>query len=145
MFGLTLGGRPATGDHFSTTTPHTLPRVSHEEAQFYYAGLPSRPLLVARTGATPYETPTGLEAYPRQKELRVMGDHKIKELSGIVILWIGVKPDSLSYEQGIDVALQCKRLLLDYDINDADVEIRQSEVIRSAGPQLLEPTRDSER
>jgi hypothetical protein len=102
-------------------------------------------LLVARTGATPYETPTGLEAYPRQKELRVMGDHKIKELSGIVILWIGVKPDSLSYEQGIDVALQCKRLLLDYDINDADVEIRQSEVIRSAGPQLLEPTRDSER
>ena len=34
------------------------------------------------------------------------------EPPGDVILWIGVKPDSLSYEVGIDTALQCKRLLL---------------------------------
>jgi hypothetical protein len=53
-----------------------------------------------------------------------------------------VKSASLSCEQGIDVALQCKKLLLDYGINDVDVEIRQSEVIRSAGPQLLQPTFD---
>lgn len=66
----------------------------------------------------------------------------VEESSGNVILWIGVKPDSLSYEQGIDMALQCKRLLLDYGINDVDVEIRQSEVIRSAGPQFLQPTFD---
>jgi hypothetical protein len=64
----------------------------------------------------------------------------VEESSGNPILWIGVKPTSLSYEQGIDVALQCKKLLLDYGINDVDVEIRQSEVIRSAGPQLLQPT-----
>jgi hypothetical protein len=64
----------------------------------------------------------------------------LEESSGNLILWIGVKPASLSYEQGIDVALQCKKLLLDYGINDVDVEIRQSEVIRSAGPQLLQPT-----
>ncbi|KAN0109281.1 hypothetical protein V8E52_009465 [Russula decolorans] len=108
-----------------------------------------RPVLVARTGATPYKAPTGPEAYPRRKELRIVGDHEIKELweddlafksSSNVVLWIGVKPGSLSYEQGIEVALQCKRLLLEYGINDVDVEIRQSEVIRSAGPQLLQYT-----
>ena len=86
----------------------------------------------------PYELPPSLEAYNRLNKLRIIGDHKIKEIweddlafkvhaienkvewtstniihigyieefSSNVILWIGVKPDSLSYEQGIDVALQ---------------------------------------
>ncbi|TFY73127.1 hypothetical protein EWM64_g10885 [Hericium alpestre] len=127
------------------------PRVSDEETKLYYAGLPSKPVLVARTGTTPYEAPTGPEAYSKLKELRIVGDHEITEIweddlafksSGNVILWIGVKPDSLSYEVGIDVALQCKGLLVDRGINDVDVEIRQSEVIRSAGPQLFQPTFD---
>jgi hypothetical protein len=30
--------------------------------------------------------------------------------------------------------------LLDYAINDVDVEIRRSKIIQSAGPQLLQPT-----
>ena len=64
----------------------------------------------------------------------------VEESSSNVILWIGVKPGSLSYEHGIDAALQCKRLLLEYGINDVDVEIRQLEVIHSAGPQLLQYT-----
>jgi hypothetical protein len=34
-------------------------------------------------------------------------------------------------------------LLLDYGINDVDVEIRQSKVIQSAGPQLFRPTDDT--
>ena len=152
--------------------------MSDEEAKFYYAGLPSGPVLVARTGSTPWEAPTGLEAYRKLKELRVVGDHEINDVweddlalkvhailhakgvdwsstdvvrigyaeepSGDVILWIGVKPDSLSYDAGIDAALQCKRLLLDYGIKEVDVEIRESEVIRSAGPQLLQPTFDSD-
>jgi hypothetical protein len=154
----------ATGDQFSTrTTPSPPLPVSDEEDQLYYAGLPSKP--VARTGTTPYETPTGPEADPKFKELweddlafkvhAILGENKVKwtstdvirigyveESSGNVILWIRVKPDSLSYEQGIDVTLQCKRLLLDYGINDVDVEIHQSEVIRSAGPQLLRRTFD---
>jgi hypothetical protein len=158
------------------TTPSPPPPVSGDEAKFYYAGLPSSPVLIARTGSTPWEAPTGLEAYPKLKELRVVGEHEINDVweddlalkvhailrakgvdwsstdvirigyvdepSGGVILWIGVKPDSLSYEVGIDAALQCEELLLDYGINDVDVEIRQSEVIRSAGPQLLQPTFD---
>ena len=40
------------------------------------------------------------------------------------------------------MAIRCKRLLLDCGINEIDVEIRQSEPIRSAGPQLLQPTFD---
>ena len=153
------------------TTPSLPPPISDEEAKFYYSGLISLPLLVARTGSTPWEAPTWENRW--RKELRVVGEHEITEVweddlalkvhailrakhvvwsstdvvriayvdnpFGAVILWIGVRPESLSHEVGIDVALQCKRLLLDYGINDVDVEIRESEVIPSAGLQLLEP------
>ncbi|KAH9047194.1 hypothetical protein EDB84DRAFT_524333 [Lactarius hengduanensis] len=170
----------ATEDHSMThTTPSPPPPPSKLEAYTYYAGLPSRPRLIARTG-TPWEEPTGPEAYSRLRELRVVGEHEISDVweddlalkvhavlhakgvdwtstdvvriryidddddpSGDVVLWIGVKPDSLSYKVGIDVALQCKGLLLDYGINDVEVEIRQSEIICSAtGPQLLQPAFD---
>ncbi|KAH9915507.1 uncharacterized protein B0H18DRAFT_1041564 [Fomitopsis serialis] len=57
----------------------TPPRISDEEAKLYYPGLPSRPILVARTGST-WEAPTGPEAYPRLKELRVVGNHEINEV-----------------------------------------------------------------
>ncbi|KAH9017748.1 hypothetical protein EDB83DRAFT_183145 [Lactarius deliciosus] len=158
------------------TTPTPPPPPSKWEACTYYAGLPSRPRLIARTG-TPWKEPTGPEAYSRRRELRVVGEHEISDIweddlalkvhailhakgvdwtsadvvriryidddddpSGDVVLWIGVKPDTLSYEVGIDVALQCKVILLDYGINDVEVEIRQSEIICSAtGPQLLQP------
>ncbi|RPD77930.1 hypothetical protein L226DRAFT_551669 [Lentinus tigrinus ALCF2SS1-7] len=43
----------------------------------YYAGLPSQPVLVARTGP-PWFPPTGPEAYTVQKELRSFGDHRIR-------------------------------------------------------------------
>ena len=66
----------------------------------------------------------------------------VDEPSGKVVLWIGVRPYSLSYEGGIDVALQCKRVLLDYAIDDVDVEIRQSEIIQLTGLQLFESTSD---
>lgn len=49
----------------------------------------------------------------------------VEESSGHVILWVGVMLGSLSYEQGIDMAIECKRLLLDYVINEINVEIRQ--------------------
>ena len=146
------------------------------EAQLYYDGLPSKPRLIARTGPS-WEAPSGPEAYPRFKELKIPGAHKIfkvwednlafkfhaildqndvdwssteivrigyvDEPSGDVVLWIGVRPGSLSYEVAIDAALQCKNLLLDCGINDVDVEIRESEVIPSAGPQLLKPAFES--
>jgi hypothetical protein len=53
---------------------------SNDEAIFYYAGLPSRPRLVARTGTIPWYPPTGPEAYPRRRELRTVGKHKLKDV-----------------------------------------------------------------
>ncbi|KAF8480479.1 hypothetical protein DFH94DRAFT_480227 [Russula ochroleuca] len=49
------------------------------EAKFYYAGLPSTPVLVARTG-TAWKAPTGPEAYQRIRELRAVGNHALKEV-----------------------------------------------------------------
>lgn len=46
---------------------------------FYYSGLYSSPRLVYRTSTTPWEMPTGLEAYRRLKELRPVFHHKIND------------------------------------------------------------------
>ena len=47
-----------------------------------------------------------------------------------VILWIGVKPGSLSGEYGLVVASECHKLLVEHDITDVDVEITESVVTR---------------
>lgn len=71
----------------------------------------------------------------------------VDEPSGNVILWVGVwRPDPrrgstpLSYDVAINVALKCKKLLEHYGIMDVNVELRESDIIQSVGPQLLEPT-----
>ncbi|KAH8980630.1 hypothetical protein EDB86DRAFT_514224 [Lactarius hatsudake] len=144
-----------------TRTTPSLPPVSDQEAKLYYAGLPSKPVLVARTGSTPWEAPTGPEANLKMKELRVVGRHEISnvwddlapkviaildakgvkftsidlvrfgyedEPSGNVVIWIGVSPNSVSYEVGIDAALQCKKeLLSENGLDDVEIEIRESE------------------
>ncbi|KAJ1301764.1 hypothetical protein OPQ81_008993 [Rhizoctonia solani] len=51
--------------------------ISELEATTYYAGLPSNPKLVARTGETPWKPPTGPEAYRVIKELRTVGNHAL--------------------------------------------------------------------
>jgi hypothetical protein len=43
-----------------------------------------------------------------------------------VILWIGVTPASLSGSDGVVVAHKCRELLIEYNITDVDVEIRES-------------------
>ncbi|TFY78233.1 hypothetical protein EWM64_g5776 [Hericium alpestre] len=63
-----------------------------------------------------------------------------KESSAPVILWVGVKPASLSGDRGVNVAFSCRHLLERYNVVDVDVEIRESVVTRSAGPQLLAPS-----
>jgi len=50
------------------------------EARCYYYGLPSRPVLVARSGTTPWEPPTGPEAYLRPKELRTVFNHQLNQV-----------------------------------------------------------------
>ncbi|KAG8947964.1 hypothetical protein FRC04_010161 [Tulasnella sp. 424] len=144
---------------------------SKMEAEFYYAGLPSSPVLVARTGTILWQAPTGPEAYRKIKELHTVGNHALKEVwegnlalklhtlldsmkvkwtstdvvrirntkepSGPVILWIGVMPASLSGNDGVVVASKCQELLVECNITDVNVEIRESVVTRSAGPKLL--------
>jgi len=52
---------------------------SAEESIGYYAGLPSHPALVARTGA-PWNAPTGPWTCPAAKELRAVGNHALKNI-----------------------------------------------------------------
>lgn len=73
---------PATGGnpHSQSSSP-TLPSpVSDVEARCYYAGLPSAPILVARTSTTPWEMPTGPDAYHKVKELRPVYNHPLGEV-----------------------------------------------------------------
>jgi hypothetical protein len=49
-------------------------------------------------------------------------------------------PASLSGHDGVVVAFKCRELLVEYDIADVNVEIRESVVSRLAGPKLLAPT-----
>ncbi|KAE9397856.1 hypothetical protein BT96DRAFT_859655 [Gymnopus androsaceus JB14] len=153
----------------------TLPSpLSEKEAGLYYFGLPSRPVLVARSSTTPWEAPTGPGAFCQPKELHPVGNHALQEVwednlalklhallevmqvkwtstdvvrignlgesEAPAILWIGVMPKSLSGDDGVVVASKCRDILVEYDITDIDVEIRESIVTRSAGPKLLTST-----
>ena len=50
------------------------------EALTYYAGLPSRPVLVARSSKTLWKAPDGPEAYSVIRKLRPIGNHALKEV-----------------------------------------------------------------
>lgn len=142
------------------------------ESKLYYAGLPSHPVLVYRTGTTPWEPPTDSNAHVL-KELRPVFDHNIgtvwddlsqevcrqldsvqvtwtsidvvcfaevgKKEDGPPVLWIGVKPQSLSRKDAHTAAVGCKQLLESYRITDVEVEFRESTVTQSAHAKLLEP------
>jgi hypothetical protein len=61
------------------------------------------------------------------------------ESSPPAIIWIGVLAGSLSAEDGVEVATHCKTILSAHNIDDVHVEIRESEVFRSAGPKMYKP------
>jgi hypothetical protein len=67
------------------SSSRTLTKPSPLEAKNYYAGLPSAPILVARTSTTPWEVPTGPEAHTPCKELRILGNH----VPGFAEAWEG--------------------------------------------------------
>ncbi|KAG9079472.1 hypothetical protein FRC06_007706, partial [Ceratobasidium sp. 370] len=74
----------ATGDipPLENSSP-TLPSPpSQMEAMHYYAGLPSAPVLVARTSTTPWKVPTSPEAHQKLKELHPVGNHALREVWG---------------------------------------------------------------
>ncbi|OCH84906.1 hypothetical protein OBBRIDRAFT_815290 [Obba rivulosa] len=143
----------------SSLTP--LSPLSKMEAKFYYAGLPSAPVLVARTSTTPWEAPTGPEAYRNVKELRIVGNLALKEawesnlalkihalLDSMKVKWTSTDVVRIGNtgESSAPVILWigCRELLVESNITDVDVEIRESVVTRSAGPKLLTSTYSSD-
>ena len=62
------------------------------------------------------------------------GDEKIR---GPVVLWVGVRPDSLQGEDAFNSGNEILNLLASFDIVDVDVEYRESVYKRSVGPALL--------
>lgn len=164
LAGSVATGDATTGDGLTThTTPSDSPRLSDAEARLYYHGLGAR--LVARTGSTPWEEPTGPEGSWREKELGLASSHRISkiwrdvvapqvlailkeaqvhwtslnvvrigyddEYIKPVVLWIGIDPDSkVPYKVNYDTAVKCKQVLVDNDIEDVEVEMNESRVVR---------------
>ena len=56
----------------------------------------------------------------------------IHEAAAPVIIWVGVEPGSLSAMRGIEVAVGLRTFLLQNNIDDVHIEIRESVVSRSA-------------
>ena len=56
-----------------------------------------------------------------------------------LVIWIGVIPNTLNREHGHTIALECKKVLLKYKIDDVEVEIRESMVSHYAGLPLETP------
>jgi hypothetical protein len=67
------------------------------------------------------------------------GDEKIR---GPVVLWVGVRPDSLQGEDAFSSGNEILDLLTSFDIVDVDVEYRESVYKRSVGPALLRSVSD---
>jgi hypothetical protein len=72
-----FGGDAASGATSYIPDPHA---VSKAEAQSYYAGLPSEPVLLYRTGKEQWSPPRGPEAQRRLKELCEVFTHPIANL-----------------------------------------------------------------
>jgi hypothetical protein len=60
------------------------------------------------------------------------------ETVGPVVLWVGITPKSLPYEDAHTAAHDCLGLLKKFEITDVEVEFRESIYTRLAGPPLLE-------
>ena len=60
-----IGNDARSGDFAppDSATSWTSP-LTEQEGRHYYDGLPSRPVLVARSSVTPWKLPSGPEAYP---------------------------------------------------------------------------------
>ncbi|KAM5543270.1 hypothetical protein V8D89_003144 [Ganoderma adspersum] len=65
----------------------------------------------------------------------------IGESSPLPIVWLGVIPGCLSATEGVEVATHCRGILSAHNVDDVHVEIRESEVVLSAGhsPKLYRP------
>jgi hypothetical protein len=63
----------------------------------------------------------------------------IEDISDFAIIWIGVEPGALSFEEGSKVAHKWQALVQSRGIGDFHVEIRESVVRRQTGNKFLDP------
>ncbi|KIX97483.1 uncharacterized protein Z520_06935 [Fonsecaea multimorphosa CBS 102226] len=155
-----------------TPTPVEEPpyQPDNEETYGYYHGLPSCPLLVARSSGQPWRSQLPEYPFPRTKTLGVVGKHPIRDAwdaklqaeiiealgttrwtsidilrigyAGLgeskgplpVVLWIGVRPGSLTWGDGITIVEACVAILRREKLIDVQCEIRESAVHASARP-----------
>ncbi|KAG7450882.1 uncharacterized protein BT62DRAFT_1046042 [Guyanagaster necrorhizus] len=74
---LAIAFKPMDEDAELQSSPTPWFVVTKALSEVYYKGLPSEPLLIATTNPSPFEDPTGLEAYSVLKELRELGNHPL--------------------------------------------------------------------
>ena len=79
-----FGGNPVSSAAPYSSDPHA---VSEAEAQSYYAGLPSEPILIYRTGKEQWSPPRGPEARCRLMELREVFGHPITKVWHDDLAW----------------------------------------------------------
>jgi hypothetical protein len=65
-----------------------------------------------------------------------------KKIPGPVVIWVGVRPDSLQANDASGPSNHILVLLAGFDIHDVEVEYRESVYKRSAGPELLRSVSD---
>ena len=75
----TFSDLPSVTERLTMSDPTSPPPfvVTQVLSRIYYKGLPSKPPLIATTKPSPFEYPTGPEAYSVLKELRELGDHPL--------------------------------------------------------------------
>jgi hypothetical protein len=81
---LDFGGDAASDATSYLPDPHA---VSNAEALSYYAGLPSEPTLLYRTGKQQWSPPRGPEAQRRLKELCPVFNHPIAKFWNHELAW----------------------------------------------------------
>ncbi|CAL1705516.1 unnamed protein product, partial [Somion occarium] len=74
--------------------------------------------------------------------VRFRSDTDANVVVSLVVLWIGVLPDSLVGEDAFNSANGLLDLLKSHGIHDVDVEYRESVYRRSTGPELYAPASD---
>ena len=63
----------------------------------------------------------------------------VGEPSGPVVIWVGIEPGTLGFDDGAVVALKCRDVLDNYHIHGVHIELRESRITKQAGRRFLNP------
>ena len=77
-----------------------------------------------------------MEAYPREKQLRIVGSHGMMGSARSGTSWLPRCAMSWIKRWTGPASTQLPNAMIDYDINDVEIEMRKSKVIKLTGPHL---------